>query len=292
MNNGDRKGANWTSGGGWHDGTANAYPDWVQIDFSGTKTINEIDVFTVQDNYSNPQEPTETQTFSLYGITDFDVQYWDGGNWVIVTGGSVSGNNKVWRKFTFPAVSTQRIRVSVRNALASYSRIAEIEAYQGAPTPSLVNVASQANGAVASATSTYNSGLAASSANNGNRRGLNWGNGSAWHDATGGQFPDALQINFSGAKTISEIDVFTVQDVYASPSEPSAATTFSLYGITDFDVQYWNGAGWTTIPGGSIGGNNLVWRKFTFSAITTTAIRVNVRNSADSYSRITEVEAY
>src|SRR5947209_19481717 len=50
VNNGDRKGMNWGTGGGWNDGTSNSFPDWVQIDFSGSQTINEIDLFTVQDN--------------------------------------------------------------------------------------------------------------------------------------------------------------------------------------------------------------------------------------------------
>jgi hypothetical protein len=48
-NNGDGKGQNWGSNGGWNDNTANSYPDWLQVDFISPKTINEIDVFTVQD---------------------------------------------------------------------------------------------------------------------------------------------------------------------------------------------------------------------------------------------------
>ncbi|HET9831687.1 MAG TPA: S8 family serine peptidase, partial [Vicinamibacterales bacterium] len=52
--NGDRKGASWGSGGGWNDGTANAWPDWLEVDFAGAKTINEVDVFSVQDNYTAP----------------------------------------------------------------------------------------------------------------------------------------------------------------------------------------------------------------------------------------------
>ncbi|HYJ92330.1 MAG TPA: hypothetical protein VEV84_13550, partial [Pyrinomonadaceae bacterium] len=55
-------------------------------------------------------------------------------------------------------------------------------------------------------------------------------------------------MDFSGSKTISEIDVFTVQDNYSSPSEPTESMTFSSYGIKDFDVQYWNGSAWTTFP--------------------------------------------
>ena len=42
--------------------------------------------------------------------------------------------------------------------------------------------------------------------------------------------------------------------------------TFSQYGLTAYQVQYWNNSSWVTIPGGSISGNNKVWRKFTFAA--------------------------
>lgn len=297
VNNGNRKGSDWGNGGGWNDASGSTFPDWVQIDFNGTKTIGEIDVFTVQDNYANPQEPTETQVFTQYGITDFEVQYWDGVNWTTVPGGSVSGNNKVWRKFSFSAVSTSRIRVLITNALAGFSRITEIEAYSStsAPPPvppSTVNLASQAAGAVASATSSHSSSFPAAGANNGERRGLDWGAGGGWNDATAGQYADALQVAFNGAKTISEIDVFTVQDAYDAPSVPTQTMTFSLYGITDFDVQYWNGAAWITVPGGAVNGNNLVWRKFTFAPVVTDRIRVNVRNALASFSRIVEVEAY
>jgi len=128
--NGDRKGVNWGSGGVWNDDTANTYPDWVQVSFNGSKSINEIDVFTLQDNYGNPSEPTEAMTFSQYGIVDFKVQYWDGVGWTAVSGGVVTGNNKVWRKFTFSSLTTDKIRVRATNALNSYSRVTEIEAYQ------------------------------------------------------------------------------------------------------------------------------------------------------------------
>ena len=137
MINGDRKGVNWANGGGWNDNTSSSYPDWAEVDFSGSKTINEIDVFTLQDNYSSPSDPTTGMTFSLYGITAFDVQYWDGSAWITVTNGSVAGNNEVWRQFLFTPVTTNKIRVVVNNALTFYSRIVEIEAWTagGTPTP-------------------------------------------------------------------------------------------------------------------------------------------------------------
>jgi len=111
------------------DGTSNSYPDWIQVTFNGNKTIDEIDVFTLQDNYSNPSEPTESMTFSQYGIVDFQIQYWNGIGWQTVSGGSVTGNNKVWKKVNFSQITTNKIRVNVTNALNNYSRVTELEAW-------------------------------------------------------------------------------------------------------------------------------------------------------------------
>jgi hypothetical protein len=463
VNNGDRKGLIWGAGGGWNDGTNNTYPDWVQITFNGQKSINEIDVFTLQDNFTAPVEPTPTQTFSQYGITAFDVHYWDGSAWVTVPGGSITGNNLVWRTVSFPAVTTDRIRVVVNAALAGYSRITEIEAYddtggvvttpptissvspssivQGvatsvtitgtnltgatvgysngsvgtatsatatqiivpitgttvgtgtvtvataggsatgtldvtaapvvAPTissmspPSIVqgiatsvtitgtnltgatvgysngtvgtatsatatqiivpitgttvgagtvtvttaggsttgaltvtavgtrtNVALAVNGGVATASSSYSAGFPVAAVNNGDRKGLIWGAGGGWNDATNNVYPDWVQITFSGPQSISEIDVFTLQDNFTAPVEPTPTQTFSQYGITAFDVQYLDGSAWTTVPRGGVTGNSLVWSQFTFSAVSTDRIRILVNGALSGYSRITEVEAY
>ena len=76
-NNGERRGAGWASGGAWMDATANAFPDWVEVAFNGSKTIDEVDVFSLQDAWANPSEPTATQTFTAYGLADFTVQYLD-----------------------------------------------------------------------------------------------------------------------------------------------------------------------------------------------------------------------
>ena len=289
VNNGDHRGMNWESGGGWNDATPNSYPDWVRIDFPIAQPLTEIDVYTIQDNYRNPGEPTEATTFSQYGITAFDVQYWNGSTWVTVPDGSVTANNRVWTKFTFSPISTTSVRVQVNAALAGFSRIVEIEAYKDAAP---VNAARAANGGVASASSTVNAGYPASGAVDGDRRGLNWEGGGGWNDATINSYPDQLQVAFDASKSINEIDVFTVQDDYRNPQEPTEAMTFSQYGITDFDVQYWNGSSWVTVANGSVSGNNRVWRKFTFAPVTTTAVRVNVRGSLAGYSRITELEAY
>jgi len=47
-----------------------------------------------------------------------------------------------------------------------------------------------------------------------------------------------------------------------------------------------------TVANGNVSGNNLVWKQITFSAITTSKIRIWITGSADGYSRITEVEAW
>src|SRR5215471_15952224 len=62
---------NIRAGGYWVDGTYGVLPDWVAIAFNGSKTIDRVVVYTLQDNYLNQTEPTDTQTFTLWGITDF-----------------------------------------------------------------------------------------------------------------------------------------------------------------------------------------------------------------------------
>jgi subtilisin family serine protease len=298
-NNGDRKGLNWGNGGGWNDATANTFGDWLQVTFNGTYSISEIDIFTVQDNFAAPVDPTPTMTFTQWGSTAYQVQYWNGSAWLDVPGGNIVGNNLVWRRITFSPVSTNAIRIIVNNGLNSYARITEIEAWTnmtGPPPPTnSTNVAAQANGGVASASTTYTAtgtNYLPSGANNGDRRGLNWGNSGGWNDATSNSFGDWLQVTFNNAYTIGRIDVFTVQDNYAAPSEPTPSMTFTQWGITEFQVQYLSGGVWVNVPGGNIAGNNLVWRGLTFSPVTTTAIRVVVNGALNAYSRVTEIEAW
>jgi hypothetical protein len=296
INNGDRRGLNWNAGGGWNDATAGSHPDWVEVAFSGEKSISEVDIFTLQDNPTSPSEPTEEMAFTKYGLTGFEVRYWNGSAWAVVPGGAATGNDRVWRKFTFQAVNTFKIRVVVTGSLASYSRLVEVEAWGtggGVPTPvGRTNVALASKGGAVTASSSYDTNYPASALNNGDRRGLNWNAGGGWNDATGGTFPDWVEVSFDGQKSIEEIDVFTLQDNPAAPSEPTEAQTFTKYGITDFEVQYWNGASWVKVAGGSITGNNLVRRKLTFPAVTTSKIRVLIRGALAGYSRITEIEAY
>ncbi len=119
------------TGGGWNEEMLRGtWPDWLEVDFAGAKTIEEVDVFSVQDNYGAPVEPTTTMTFSRYGLTAFTVQYWDGTQWLAVPGGSVSGNTLVRRPVQFAPVTTTKIRVYITGAADGWSRLTEVEAYQ------------------------------------------------------------------------------------------------------------------------------------------------------------------
>jgi hypothetical protein len=151
-------------------------------------------------------------------------------------------------------------------------------------------VALSSNGASANASSSP-SGYAPSGAINGDRKGVNGGQDGYWASSDPG-FPSWLEVTFSGTKSINEIDLFVVQDAYWAPSEPTETMTFSYYGLTSFDVQYWTGSAWATVQSGSVTGNNNVWRRFTFPPVTTSKIRVWITGSADGHSRITELEAW
>ncbi len=382
INNNERAGANWGSGGGWNDGTGDVFPDWAQINFSASKTIDHVVVYTLQDNFTSPVEPTDTMTFSQWGIVNFTVQGWTGSTWTTL--GTVTNNNLVKRTVAFAPYTTSRVRVNVTSALGSYSRITEIEAWTAstttlasslnpsttgtaitftatilgsAPTGSVnftdggttisgcaavalsgsgnsktaqcitngltvgshaivatysgdatnpgsnnnpaltqvvnvtgVNVALASNGGVASASSTFSTGFPVSAINNNERAGANWGNGGGWNDNTANTFPDWVQINFNGAQSINRVVVYTLQDNYANPVEPTDTMTFSTEGVTAFTVQGWTGSAWTTL--GTVSGSNLVKRTVQFTAFTTDRIRINITAALDQYSRIAEVEAW
>lgn len=118
-----------TGSSGWNDGTPNVFPDWIEVNFGRLRTINWINVFTLPDDYKDRSDPDPKQTFTQYGITDFDVQYWTGRAWRNVPNGAIRGNRNVVRKISFPVLATNKIRVVVLNALGGESRITEIEAW-------------------------------------------------------------------------------------------------------------------------------------------------------------------
>ncbi|HEV7473367.1 MAG TPA: RHS repeat-associated core domain-containing protein, partial [Pyrinomonadaceae bacterium] len=203
-----------------------------------------------------------------------------------IPGMAVTGNDKVWRKFNFASVTTTKIMVEVTDVAGdNHTQIVEVEAYGPAPP---VNVALATNGATVSASGTY-PGFATANVNNGDRLGwnFNW-----WTDHTSDFNPDWIQVDFAGPRTINEIDVVGLQEPWSNPVEPTLELT-ARYALTNFQVQYWTGTAFVDVPGGSVTGNNKVWRKFTFDSLTTSKIRVTATYVAgDNHTQVVELEAW
>jgi hypothetical protein len=128
--NGDRRisTAGPPSGNMWADNTAKVDPDWVQVTFSGPKTIGEIHVRTYSDDFSTNDVSLETSTAWAYGVKNFDVQYYNGSDWVTI--GSATENGFALTRFPSAPVTTTAVRVYVNECRVSYARVINVEAYQ------------------------------------------------------------------------------------------------------------------------------------------------------------------
>jgi RHS repeat-associated protein len=312
----------------WHNGSSNTGSQQYDYDRWGNRTIKNTSwgigintkQFTVDTatnrlgvpggqagvmNYDFAGNLTN-DTYTGAGLREYDAENRMTRAW---------GGNNQWQSYTYNA-DGQRVRRKVDNQETWHiygfdgELLAEYAANGPAASPQkeygyrngqllltaepLKNVALASNNATASASSTWTNPpytYPVSAVNNGDHNGLNAGYGGNWHSSTA-TFPQWVEVVFDGSKTINEIDVFSLQDNYPNPIEPTEATTFSLYGLTGFQVQYWNGTAWATVPGGSVSGNNKVWKKITFAPLTTTKIRVLISATSDNWSRTVEVEAW
>jgi glucose/arabinose dehydrogenase len=285
INNGERAGKVFGNGGTWADATLNAWPDWVELRFNGRKTIDRVVVYSVQQDYANPVEPTDTMTFVSRGVRDFSVQGWDGSAWVTLA--TVTANNLVKRTATFAAYTTDRVRIVIDRALASTSQLAEVEVWGVDAAAASTNVAL---GAVAAASSTYASGFPVSAINNDERAGRVFGKGGTWADATLNAWPDWVELRLGGRRTIDRVVVYSVQQDYANPVEPTDTMTFVSRGVRDFSVQGWDGSAWVTLA--TVMTNNRVKRSVTFAAYTTDRVRIVIDRALASTSQLAEVEVW
>lgn len=142
---GDTSSVLWGAGGGWSDGTPGDFSDdWVEVDFGTDRTIDTVNVYTVDSTLLPAAQ---------YGIKDFNLQYWTGTAWAAL-GDPVIGNTAGTVGVTFSAVTTQKVRLNVTASNDSqYSRVTELEAFavdQGAFTKidDLVNLYASADGFV------------------------------------------------------------------------------------------------------------------------------------------------
>ena len=189
---------------------------------------------------------------------------------------------------------TLALGVGTHTITATYLGDSTYAAATSAPVTHIVNNASNvalaSTGALATASSTWNANFPVSAVNNGDRTGAGFGAGGVWTDGTASVFPDSVTIVFAGSKTINRVVVFSPQDNYSAPIEPTDATTFANLGAVDFTVEGWNGSAWVSL--GSVTGNNLVKRSLSFTNFTTDRIRVNVTRTPTTLTRLVEIEAW
>lgn len=147
------------------------------------------------------------------------------------------------------------------------------------------NAALSSNGATATGTSTLDPGLyPASSVTDGNTSSALWGSGGGWSDGTAGDFTDdRLEIDFGQSRAIDKVSVFTVD----STAFPAAS-----FGISDFNLEYWDGAVWAAL-GAAVTGSTSPVKTLAFDPVATSKIRLNVTDSNDhQHARVVEVQAF
>ena len=151
------------------------------------------------------------------------------------------------RTISFTAYTTDRIRIVVDQSKdGGWSRITEVEAWTASVATPMINYALASNGSVASSSSMHDAGYAPGGAVDNVRSGANWGAGGGWNDATPWQFPDWMQVQFNGQKTINHVVVYSVQDNYSQ--------SFRTIGLDDVHALWidgFRGAGSGAAPAGS-----------------------------------------
>lgn len=278
--------------------TSNTFQPWWQVDLGVSQNLNTIRLFNrtdcCGDRLSNFYVLVSDNPFVS---TDLNTTLFQPGVSAYYTAGQAGPSL---------AINVGRTGRYIRVQLTgtNFLSLAEVEVSGSGK----LNVAQSVPGSTfprAVASSQHSAAFPVSAVIDGDRQARNWGNGGGWNDATEGQFgSDWLQVNFAGTKTINRIDVYTLRDNFASQTgDPTLTEVFNTAlnsgsGITSFNVQYLSGATWVDVPGAQVVFNNNVLRRFTFSPISTSAIRVLVRDAVvwtsiqNNYSRIVEVEAW
>ncbi len=103
-----------------------------------------------------------------------------------------------------------------------------------------------------------------------------------------------LQLDFNANRTFDEIDIFGLADEVNYTTPPTLSTTATLRALKAFTIDYWNGAAWVNIPECTTTANDKVWKRFTFTALTGSKVRLVVTDSQDTshYAYVTEFQVW
>lgn len=130
------------------------------------------------------------------------------------------------------------------------------------------------------------------SAVDGDRTGNKWGSQGGWSDGTPGVWPDWYQVDFGSVKTISAIDLTFLQDNFGTAGVPTLETKAARYGMTNYKLQYWDGAEWQSLA--AVTGNDRAWTQASFEPVSTSRVRIlfDAQESGDNQARIVEIEIW
>jgi hypothetical protein len=230
---GDFKG--WASAGG--------VPQWLMVDYGVNKTYDKVVL----------------NTTTGYLLKDYDIQYWDGTNYM--TAAQVRNNTVKEVTTTFTAVTSSRIRINcITGDQWGLARIDELEVYNSAAPPSAPVV-------TASSTDAAN-GYSTAKAIDGDK-----GDFKGW--ASAGGVPQWLMVDYGVNKTYDKV----------------VLNTTTGYLLKDYDIQYWNGTNYITAA--QIRNNTVKEVTTTFTAVTSSRIRINcITGDQWGLARIDELQVF
>ncbi len=231
----------------------NTGPHWAQVTFPFPVEIGSAQVFSGLDDGS--------------AMTAFKLQYLNNTTWTDIPGGSVTGNTNVERNivFTAPITATSfRIYDSVDNTV----RVRELALYpanNGNPCPLgtdlTLNLARQRPALATSNTSGNFALLAVDGRVN---------KDAMWQTSTAGA--QSLEIDLIASTKIGSAHLYS--------GSPGIAP------LASFDLKYWDGAAWQSIPGGSVSGNTTEDLVVSFAtSVTTSKVRLEFSNSGTTSVR-------
>lgn len=120
------------------------------------------------------------------------------------------------------------------------------------------------------------------------------GGGSGGWDSGADTDPAILIVDFGMLRTFSHIKMYTLRDVFDYAVDPTTAEGTTLYGITSYTIDYWDGDDWVNFI--SETNSFLVVREHNFVPITSTKIRFSALGTADHVSipqaRLVELEVW
>ncbi|WP_327584243.1 discoidin domain-containing protein [Nonomuraea sp. NBC_00507] len=253
-------------------GGTTAGQDWYELNFGAARTFNEVRL------YFKDSRPAST---TYRAPASYTVQYHNGSAWVDVpsqakTPATPRANYNVVQ---FSAVTAQRVRVLATAASGARTGLTEIKVHnrggiQPEPNPNLALQATPSASYTSSweSVAAVNDGIDPPSSNDTvNPR---WG---CWPE-TGQQWVD---LTWSSARTLNRAEVYFFDDDQGIDMPAS------------WKLQYWNGSAYVDVPGASAYTlTKNAYNNVTFTATSTTRLRVLLTGNGSSSVGLLEVKAY